>query len=105
MQSVLLLTLEAYAGAAHLTHAEGVVGLDAHHLLDALALFLRVRLGTDGKHLQLGVAPWVDALFHHHLVQAGNVGRNSMDGRGAEILDELNLAQRVACGGRNGKHT
>ena len=73
MQTILLLTFEAYARAAHLTHAKGVVGLHAQHLLDALALLLRMRLSTNGQHFQFGIATWVNALFLHHLVETGDV--------------------------------
>ena len=73
VQAVLLGALEAYAGAAHLAHTEGVVGLYPQHVLNTLALLLAVRLCTDGEHLQFSVAARIDALLLHHLVEAGDV--------------------------------
>ena len=93
MQSVLFLALKAYSRTAHLRHAEGVVCLHAEHLLDALALLLAVRFCTDGKDAQLRVLAGIDAFLVHHLLESGQVGGNGMDGRGAEVLDELDLTQ------------
>ena len=104
VQTVLFSTFEAYARTAHLTHAEGVVGLDTQHLLDTLALFFRMGLSTDGQHLELGVASWVDTLLLHNLIQAGDVAGDSMDGRCSKVFDELDLTQGVTCSSRDGEH-
>ena len=49
VHSVLLFALEGHARAAHFRHSEGVVCLDAQHLLDALAGVLAVGLGADDQ--------------------------------------------------------
>ena len=85
VHAVLLGALEGDAGAAHLRHAEGVVGLDAEHVLDALARVLGVRLGADHEGAELGVLARVDALLAHHLIQACGIGRDGVHDGGAEV--------------------
>ena len=104
VHTILFRTFETYARSAHLTHTEGVIGLHTHHLLDALALFFAVRFCTNSQHLQFGITAWIYAFFLHYLVKTGNIAGNSMDGSGTKIFDELNLAQRVTCSGRNRQH-
>ena len=104
MHAVLLGALEGDAGAAHLRHAEGVVGLDAEHVLDALARVLGMRLGADHEGAELGVLPGVDALLTHHFIQTGRVRRDGVHDGGAEVREELELAQGVAGGGGDGQH-
>ena len=104
MHAVLLGALEGDAGAAHLRHAEGVVGLDAEHVLDALAGILGVRLGADHEGAELGVLARVDALLAHHLIQTCGIGRDGVHDGGAEVREELELAEGVAGGGRDRQH-
>ena len=56
-----------------------------------------MRLSTNGKGLELCVLSRVNTLLLHHLIEAGQVGRDSMNGCRTEVLDKLDLAQRVAC--------
>ena len=68
VQPVLLLTFEGHAWTHHLRDTVGVVGFHAEVVLDTLALFLAVRLGSYAEHAQLGVTSRVDAFLFHHLV-------------------------------------
>ncbi len=104
VHAVLLGTFEGDTGTAHLRHAEGVVRLHAQHLFDALACILGVRFGSDHQGAEPGVPAGIDALFAHHLIQAGGVRGDGMYHGGAEVREELQLAQGVAgrCG--DGKH-
>ena len=104
MHAVLLRALESHARSAHLRHAEGVVGLDAQHLLDAAAGVLAVRLGADDQRPQFRVPARVDALLAHHLIQPAGVGRDGVHHGRAEIREELQLTERVARCRRDGQH-
>ena len=104
VHAVLFRTLEGDARAAHFRHAEGVVRLDAEHVLDAPARILRVWFGADYERAEFRVPAGVDALFAHHLIQAGGVGRDGVHHGGAEVREELELAQGIAGGGRDREH-
>ena len=104
MHAVLLGALEGNAGAAHLRHAEGVVSLDAEHVLDALARILGVRLGTDHEGAELGVLAGIDSLFAHDFIQTGRIGRDGVHHGGAEVREKLELAEGVSSRGRDGQH-
>ena len=105
VQAILLLAFEADTGSTHLRHTERVVGLHAQHVLDTLALFLRMRLSSDGKHLELGIFPWIDALLLHNFVKTCHITWHRMKCCGSEIADELDLTKRIACCRRNGQHS
>ena len=103
VEAVLFLTLKAYTRAAHLAHTKRVVCFHAHHLLDALTLFLRVWFGSDGQHLEFCVATRIDAFLLHHLVQTCHITRHGMYGCGSEVFDKLNLTERVSSSSRYGE--
>lgn len=104
MQAVLFLTFKSHTGTAHFGHSEGVVGLDAQHLLDAAALFVGMGFGSDDQGTQAGIPAGIDAHFFHHFIQASGIARNGMQGRCAEIGDELDLPFGVSGSSRNGEH-
>ena len=104
VHAVLLGALEGNAGAAHLRHAEGVVSLDAKHVLNALARILGVRLGTDHEGTELGVLAGIDSLFAHDFIKACRVRRDGVHHGGAEVREKLELAEGVSSRGRDGQH-
>ena len=104
MQSVLFLAFESHSGAAHLRHTEGIISLDTQHLFNTATLFFRMRFGTDNQSMQLGIPFRVNPHLFHHLIQSAGIAGNSMQGRGSEIGDELDLSLGVSCSRRHRKH-
>ena len=105
MQAVLLGAFEGDAGAVHLGEAEGVVRLDAEHLLDAPPVLVGMRLGADHQRVQLRVLARIEAFFPEHVVQTPEIARDRVrDGR-AEVAHQLDLAQAVAGAGGNAQAT
>ena len=60
--------------------------------------------GSDDQGTQAGIPAGIDAHFFHHFIQASGIARNGMQGRCAEIGDELDLPFGVSGSSRNGEH-
>ena len=104
VHAVLLGALEGNARAAHLRHSEGVVGLDAEHVLDALARIFRMGLSADHERAELRVFAGIDTPLDHHFMQTGSIRRDGVHHGRTEIREELELAQGVAGSRRDGQH-
>ena len=86
-------------------HEFGVAVLDGAQRGEfALAGIFGVWFRTDHEGAELGVAARVDASLAHHLIDAGGVGRYGVYHGGAEVGEELELAQGVARCSRDCKH-
>ena len=105
VKTILLFTFKSHTRAAHFWHTEGIISFYAQHFLDTLTLLLRMRLCSDGEHLEFGVATWVNAQVFHHLMYASDVWRDGMNGSSAKVAYKLYLSQSVASSGWNGEHT
>ncbi len=105
MEAVLLFTFECYSRAAHLGHSEGVVGLDAQHILNTFASVFGVGLGADDKGVELDILFGVDTLLEHNIMQAGCIGGDGVYHCGTEIRKELQLTQCVSCSRGDGEHS
>ena len=68
VQAVLFGALEGHSRAHHLRYAVGVVGFHSEVLLYSLPLLLAMRLCSDAKHSQTGVAARVASFLLHHLI-------------------------------------
>ena len=95
MGAVLIQTLTAYAGTAHLGKAVDVDSLDVQLGLQLAAYAPGPGLGTEEAYAQLEILGG-NFVFLYHLSQVESIGRRAAEGCGAEVLHEHYLLLRVA---------